>query len=75
MWGRRYHLCTRKEAQVACRAAEGPRAWPPSQPVCSPLRPDTHSRPSGLGRQMAGSERPGLAKALGAGMLGASSPP
>lgn len=80
---RRYHLCTRKEAQVACRAAEGPRRL---APVSAGLLMVSHigSRPSGglpgLGETdgrvgaCLGCPVLGLAKALGAGMLGLCHP-
>ena len=80
---RRYHLCTRKEAQVACRADEGPRRLAPVSAglltvghigTVGPVG-DCRGLP-GLGETdgrvgaCLGCPVLGLAKALGAGMLG-----
>ena len=84
---RRYHLCTRKEAQVACRAAEGPRRLAPVSAglltvghigTVGPVG-DCRGLP-GLGETdgrvgaCLGCPVLGLAKALGAGMLGLCHP-
>lgn len=71
---RRYHLCTRKEAQVACRAAEGPRCLAPVSASLLTVGQIRTVGPAGWGDRRQGWSRLRAGKGLGGGNVRALSP-